>query len=207
LGWIRIDRVTWAERALWVALVAAAIAPVALTPGISDVARAYIDAINRGDVDAALALTGPGIVIRPFLGSESRGPAQARELLEHRAALKERWRVLSWKDTGKEAHADVEVTSDAWALVGIRPRTTVILVVRNGRLVYELARTNQKPVRRALRPFLLWAEEEHPREIDAIYRDRELVWRAGAAERLLALLEEWRADRSGVAEEPPRGQG
>jgi len=26
LGWIRIDRVTWAERALWVALVAAAIA-------------------------------------------------------------------------------------------------------------------------------------------------------------------------------------
>jgi hypothetical protein len=207
LNWIRIDRVTWAERALWTALVAAAIAPVALKPSIDEVARAYVDAINRGDVDAALAVTASEIVIRPFLGSEHRGAEGARQVLEYRAALNERWRVFSWEDTGKEVHAGVEVTNDAWVLLGAHPRMTVILVVRNGVLMYELARTEHRPIRRALRPFLRWAEEERSVELGAVWRDGELVWHAEAASPLLALLREWRAAESGVADQPSRGQG
>ena len=157
MGWIRIDRVTWAERALWAALVAAAIAPVALKPSIGDVARVYVDAINRGDVDAAMAVTAEGVAVRPIPGGRIDGPAATREMLEYRAALNERWRISSWRDTGKEIHAGVEITNDAWTLIGAHPRTTVILVARNGRLLYELAQTDRQRMRQALQPFLRWA--------------------------------------------------
>ncbi len=207
MGWIRIDRVTWAERALWVALVAAAIAPVAMKPSIGEVARAYVDAINRGDVDAAMALIADGVAVRPIPGGRSEGPAATREMLEYRAALNERWRISSWRDTGKEVHAGVEITNDAWTLVGTHPRTTVILVVRNGRLLYELAQTDRRRMLVALRPFLDWAAEEHPAELEAVWRDKSPVWRADAAGRLLDLLREWRTAEPGVAEGASGGQG
>jgi hypothetical protein len=207
VGWIRIDRVTWAERALWAALVAAAIAPVALKPSIDEVSRTYVDAINRGDVDAAMAVTAVDLVIRPIMGAAYRGPTGTRQVLEYRDALNERWRVLSWEDTGKEVHAGIEVTSDAWDLLGEHPRTTVILVVRNGKLLYELTRTDHRRMHRALRPFLRWAEEERPGELAAVWGESGFLWEPAAAGRLTALLREWRASRPGVAEQPSRGQG
>lgn len=203
----RWDRVTWRERALWLALVAAAIAPVALTPSIDEVARAYVQAINRGDVEAALEVAGDQLLIRPIMGGEHRGPTEVRGVLEYRAALHERWRVLAWEDTGKEVHAGVVMTNDAWELAGAHPTATVILVVRNGKLLYELTRANHRPIRRALRPFLDWASEERPSELAAIWGEQGLVLRPEAAGRLVALLREWRTAERGVAEQPARGQG
>ena len=208
MGWIRIERVTWAERVVWVALVAAAIAPVALKPSVDEVARAYVDAINREDIDAAMAVTGTELVMRPLLGGEYRGAREARQVLEYRAALNERWRVLSWMDTGKEVHAGVQVRNDAWTLVGINPRIEVILVVRNGRLLFELARADDTPIRSALQPFLQWAAEKRSRELGSVLRERgRFLWHPDAARQLLALLGEWRTAEAGVAEQPSQEQG
>lgn len=210
MSWIRIDRVTWAERALWAALVAAAIAPVALMPGAEEVVRAYVAAVNRGDVDAAMELTGPETVLRPVLGGGFyRGP-EIRPVLEWRAALDERWRVVSWRPDSRqrEVHALLEVSNRAWTVMDRRPVVQSIFVVREGRIRLDSALGGGgRELRPALRPFLQWALEERPEELGRIWQDGHLVFGADAARDLTRLLQEWRAARPGVAEEPSRGQG
>jgi hypothetical protein len=210
VGWIRIDRITWAERALWVALVAAAIAPVALMPSAEEVARAYIAALNRGDVDAAIELTSPETVLRPMLGGGFYRGSEIRPVLEWRAALDERWRVVWWRPDSerREVHAMMEVSNRAWLLAGRRPTVRSIFVVRQGRIrLHSTLGGGSKELRSALRPFLQWVFEERPEELGSIWRQGHLVLSAEAAGDLVRLLEEWRAAEPGVAERPARGQG
>ena len=210
MGWIRIDRVTWAERALWVASVAAAIIPVALIPGAEEVARAYIAAVNSGDVDAAMDLTGPDTVLRPVLGGGFYRGEEIRPVLEWRAALGERWRVVSWRPDSRhrEVHAELEISNRAWTLAGLRPVVRSVFVVRQGRIRLDSALGGaSRELRPALRPFLQWTFEERPEELGSIWQDRHLVFGVEAARDLTRLLEAWRAAGQGVAEEPSTGQG
>ncbi|HET7692873.1 MAG TPA: hypothetical protein VFM44_07300 [Gemmatimonadota bacterium] len=209
MSWIRRDRVTWAERGLWTALVAAAIAPVALQPDAEEVARAYVAAVDRGNVEAAVALTAERFVLNPDLDRRLLGMPEARGVLEWRAALHERWRTVSWRynPTQREVHTEVEITNDAWELIDCRPVVEVVLVIRNGELIVEQARIESNELRRSLAPFLEWAADERPAELDRVWTEYGPRWDTASAERLLALLEEWRAVRPGVAERPARGQG
>jgi hypothetical protein len=208
VGWIRIERVTWAERILWVALVAAAIAPVALVPGAEEVALAYVAAVDQGDVEAALALTAERFFLNPDLDRPLYEKPQARGVLEWRAALRERWRVVSWayNPVQREVHTVVEISNDAWEILDCRPVVEVVLVVRNGELIVEQARTESRELRRALAPFLEWASAERPEELNRVWGETAPRWDAASARGLLALLHEWRAAR-GVAERPSQGQG
>ena len=198
MGWFRIERVTWVERALWTAFVVASVAPVALQPGDEEVARAYVAAMNRGDVDAALDLTTTDIVLRPALGGYYYRRESVRQVLEYRAALNERWRVLAWDYNGQEIYADMEVTNDAWTLVNLRPTISVVLVVRNGRLLAETTRSAPDSMGRALEPFLVWASAQRPRALDLVWQAGRPVWRADSAKWLVRLLREWRAAREAV---------
>lgn len=208
MGWIRIERVTWAERALWAALVLVSIAPVVLQPSAEEVARAYVAAVDRGDVDAALDLTTTDFVLRPLLGGYYYRREAARPVFEWRAALHERWRVVSWdyNSAEREVHADLEITNDAWMLAGSRPLVEVVLVVRDGRILTETIRTGEKELGRDLKPFLVWASAERPQELARAWRRKGPLRRADAAARLLELLREWRAARE-VAAGPSQGQG
>ena len=47
MGWFRIDRVTWVERGLWVTVVGATVAPLALRPTPQEVVRGYVEAVDR----------------------------------------------------------------------------------------------------------------------------------------------------------------
>lgn len=209
MGWIRSDRVTWAERGLWVVVVAAAIAPVALMPDPEDVARDYVAAIGRGDVEAAVALTGERFYLNPELDGRLLRMPEALGVLEWRAALNERWRPLSWRynPAQREVHTVVEITNDAWEQIGTRPVVEVVLVVRSGELVVEQARVESRELRIALAPFLAWAAAERPAELGRVWRERGPRWDGVAAGGLLALLREWRGGGPGVADEPSRGQG
>lgn len=208
MGWIRIERVTWAERALWVALVAAAIAPVALMPDAEEVARAYIAAVDEGNVEEALALTAERFVLNPELDRPLYQKPEAQGVLEWRAALHERWRVVSWEynRVQREVHTVVEITNDAWEVLDCRPVVEVVLVIRNGELIVEQARVESRELRRALRPFLEWAAAERSAELGRVWGEVAPRWDAESARGLLALLSEWREAR-GVAERPSRGQG
>lgn len=207
MGLFRIERVTWAERALWAALVLVSIAPVALQTPPEEVARAYVAAVDRGDVDAALKLTSEDFVLNPELDQSLYRRPQARQVLEWRAALNERWRIVSWRynSVQREVHAIVEITNDAWMLVDSRPVVEVVLIVRNQHLILEQARIESKELRLALRPFLEWASEDRPAELNRVWRDRGPRWGADQARGLLDLLREWRAARE-VADDPERGQ-
>jgi hypothetical protein len=208
MGWIRIERVTWAERALWVALVAAAIAPVALMPGAEEVALAYVAAVDQGNVETAMALTAEQFILNPDLDRPVyRGP-QAQGVLEWRSVLHERWRIVSWRynPVQREVHTVVEISNDAWEILDCRPVVGVVLVVRNGEVIIERARIESRELRRALEPFLEWAAAERPVELDRVWGEIAPRWDAASARGLLALLHEWREAR-GVAEQPPQGQG
>jgi hypothetical protein len=208
MAWLRIDRVTWPERALWVALVVGSLAPTALRPGAEELALAYIEAVDRGDVDAALELTAPGFVMRDVLGGYVSGPA-VRDALEYRAALNERWQLLAWEYDWRqrEARAQLEVTSDAWELVGSRPRVIVLFVMRDGRLLLEAVRIGREEARRDLRPFLAWASAERPRELAAVWQESGPVRNREAAESLLELLRAWKASREPLADDVESSQG
>jgi hypothetical protein len=201
MAWLRIERVTWPERALWVALVVGSLAPTALRPGAEELALAYVAAINRGDVEAAMEVIGRDFVMRDVLGGYVYGPA-VRDALEYRAALNERWRVLAWEYDWRqrEVHAQLQVTSDAWELVGSSPTVGMVYVVRDGQLLLERVRTGAREARRDLRPFLQWASAERPRELAVVWQDGKPVRNPAAAQRLLKLLREWKAAREPLAE-------
>jgi hypothetical protein len=201
MAWLRIERVTWPERALWVALVVGSLAPTALRPGAEELALAYVAAINRGDAEAAMEVIGRDFVMRDVLGGYVYGPA-VRDALEYRAALNERWRVLAWEydRRQREVHAQLQVTSDAWELVGSSPTVGMVYVVRDGQLLLERVRTGAREARRDLRPFLQWASAERPRELAVVWQDGKPVRNPAAAQRLLKLLREWKAAREPLAE-------
>jgi hypothetical protein len=190
---------------VWAGLVLGSVAPLALQPSPEAVARAYVDAVDRGDVDAALDLTSTDFVLRPSLGGYYYRSDEARAVLEHRAALRERWQVISWEydREDREVHAWVEMTNDAWNVLGVRPRVEVVLVLRASRLIVEQPRTDSKELRRALDPFLAWAAAERPEELALVWQRGQPVRRAEAAPRLVALLEAWRAEGKPAPERRP----
>lgn len=208
MTWFRIERVTWAERALWLGLVLGSVTPLALRPAPEAVARAYVEAVNRGDPGAALDLTSTDVALRPSLGGYYHRRDQVRTVLEFRAALNERWRVVEWRygAEDREVHALVEVTNDAWEVLGIRPQVELVLVVRNARLAGELTRMDSQELRRALEPFLAWAAAERPRDFARVWYGGQPVRRKDAARRLVALLAAWRSETGPVAERAPEEQ-
>ena len=206
MGWMRIDRVSWAERALWAACVVGSVAPVALAPTREEVAQGYVEAINRGNVEAALGRMAEDVIMRPPLGGQYTGREQARGVLEYRAALHERWEIVRWEFNGQEVHADIEITNDAWSLVGSSPTVSVMLVTRNGLLLLEDSRFNDKPLRRRLEPFLAWASSYRPEELNVVWQQDQPVRRGETALRLVSLLREWRSAGAPVAAADGRGQ-
>jgi hypothetical protein len=172
-----------------------------LRPGAEELALAYVAAINRGDAEAAMEVIGRDFVMRDVLGGYVYGPA-VRDALEYRAALNERWRVLAWEYDWRqrEVHAQLQVTSDAWELVGSSPTVGMVYVVRDGQLLLERVRTGAREARRDLRPFLQWASAERPRELAVVWQDGKPVRNPAAAQRLLKLLREWKAAREPLAE-------
>lgn len=198
---LRIECVTWAERALWLGLIALSVAPIAIRPAPEAIARGWVDAINRGDVDAALALTTTDIVIRPALGGYYYRRERVREVLEWRAALNERWKVVSWEYDGRdrEVHVRFELANDAWALVTPPPNLEAVLVLGGGGLLAESIRSGSDDLRRPLAPFLAWAREEHPLQLGMVWLNGQPVLDREAAVRLLDLLRAWRAAEGAVA--------
>lgn len=208
MTWFRIERVTWAERALWLGLVLGSVAPLAFRPAPEAVIRAYVEALNRGDPGAALGLTGTDFVLRPSLGGQYQRRDDVRGVLEYRAALHERWDVVDWEydPVDREVHALVEVTNDAWEVLGLRPRVEVLLAVRDTRLILEQPRADSWELIRGLEPFLAWAAAERPRELARVWYAGQPVRRKDAARRLVALLSAWRAEADPVAERAREGQ-
>ncbi|HEU4464756.1 MAG TPA: hypothetical protein VFS53_06900 [Gemmatimonadota bacterium] len=196
MGWFRSERVTWAERAVWAGLVLGSAAPLVLQPSPEAVARDYVEAIDRGDVDAALGLTSTDFVVRPLGGGYYYRREKARPVFEYRAALQERWRVVTWEYNreDREVHAVVEVTNDAWNLLGVAPKVELVLVMRGSRLIMEQPRTDSRELRRALDPFLAWAAAERPAELAEVWYRGQPLQRAEAARGLISLLEAWRAE-------------
>lgn len=209
MGWLRIERVTWPERALWVALVVGSLAPTALRPDAEDVVRAYLAAVDGGDTDAALALTSREFVLGPPLGGYVRGPEAVRDALEYRAALNERWRVIGWEHDASQGQVNAVflVTSDAWEVVGLRPVLGVAYLVRDDRLLLERVHSGGHEARRELRPFLQWASAERPRELAAVWREGRPARDPEAAARWLALLRAWKAAREPLADDVESPQG
>lgn len=206
MEWMRIDRVTWAERALWAAFVVGSVGPLALAPTREEVVREYLEAINRGDVEAALARMAPDVVMRPPLGGQYTGREQARGVLDYRAALHEQWHIVRWDFTGQDVHADIEVTNDVWSLVETRPTVSVTLVARNGLLLLESTRSSDRRLRRPLDPFLAWAAARRPGELNRVWLLGQPVRSRDSALGLVRLLREWRSAGAPVAVAAGRGQ-
>lgn len=202
MGLIRRARVTWAERAVWAGLVLASVAPLVLQPAPEAVARAYVDAVDRGDVDAALDLTSTDFVLRPALGGYYYRREQARLVLEYRAALHERWRVVAWEYDAEDhaAYAAIEITSDVWDRLETRPRIELVLLLRGSQLIVEQPRADARELRRALDPFLAWAAAEYPAELARVWARGTPLHRADSARLLVALLDAWKRGREPLPE-------
>jgi hypothetical protein len=190
---------------VWAGLVLGSVAPLALQPSPEAVARAYVDAVDRGDVDAALDLTSTDFVLRPLGGGYYYRREKARPVFEYRAALHERWHVVTWEynPEDREVHARIDVINEAWSLLGVTPRVELVLVLRGSRLIMEQPRTDPQELRRALDPFLAWAAAERPQELADVWYRGQPLQRAEAAPRLVALLEAWRAEGKPAPERRP----
>lgn len=209
MGWIRIERVTWAERALWTAFVVASLAPVALQPAPEEIARSYVEAINRGDVNAALALTTTDFVIRPVLGGYFYRAEAARNVLEWRAALNERWRILdlAYEEESGMVRIRFELENDAWRVLGPPIVLEGVLAMRGRRVLSETVGPGGRgDLGTALEPFLAWAGEERPLTLGRVWRNRQPIRSEEAAGRLLDLVRAWRAATGPVAEAPAAAQ-
>jgi hypothetical protein len=112
---------------------------------------------------------------------------------------------VSWEyDAGQgDVRAVVEISNDAWRLLGSLPQVEIVLGVRSGRLDHETASRESGELRRAVRPFIEWASANRSGDLAGFWRKGHLLRGADAAGALVRLLEAWREP---VAVTPERGQ-
>ena len=132
----------------------------------------------------------------------SEFPGEWREAIE-------RWWVVDWEHDAPQGQVNAVflVTNDAWELLGLRPVLGVVYLVRDDRLLLERVYSGGHEARRELRPFLLWASAERPRDLAAVWREGRPVRDPEAAAALLELLRAWKANREPLADGRESSQG
>lgn len=198
-----LRRITGLEALLWTLATVAPLILVARAPDPREVVDAYLAAIERGDVDAALGmLTSEAMLEVPFAG-KYRGGDGARDALEWRAAAGYRLeihRVLERDDSDGRLALAVREESRVLDLLGARQRYQSHYYVRGDRVRGEMwiptDRASDAAARDSLAAFERWLESEHPGERADLFARGQPRWSGRTADLWLTRLEEWRAGRS-----------
>ena len=159
--------------------------------------EAYLSALNRHDLAAALERLAPDVVFTNVERTWSLQRAEVEGLLAWDAALRSRMRCERFRERGDRAQAIFRETNDLLGLLGIDERRyRLTFTVRAGRIVEQVIEplAGEGPTDAdALAPAIAWARNEEPAELDAIYPEGRMVLDGDSARRWVALLERWRA--------------
>ncbi len=161
----------------WMAmgLVAACVLPVAAGCGSAASARygAYEQAVNRGDVAAAMQIVADDFVFRTKTGESVGSRADLQRDLERGVVFGRRLTSSDRRMRDGMLHLLATDENEYYRLLGMPPRTYELAVaVDNDRIsAMTVGRTiSEGPTEReALPPFLAWARGQHRDELNRVY--------------------------------------
>lgn len=163
--------------------------------GAKTTVNRYLSAVDRHDIDAALALLADDFELR-FRG----GPTMDREALARamgwdvgtQGSLE--WEVVS--EEGAEITVEGTETNEFLRLLGVPPLPfRSRFTVNEDRLIeHQLYEVDWSGVSMEdeLAPAVRWAEEHAPGELAEIYPGRKLVYTEEMGRRWVALLKRWK---------------
>lgn len=161
------------------------------------VVRAFLEELGRGDVEVALALLDDGFVFRDAAGTFSVGREAMPAMLAWDAAARGRVQVEELRSSGDTVRARIVERNRFTELLELAPWVVeAVFVVRNGRIVEEVAREvtgESRPFSErfetALEPVRRWAFEERPGAAQAVFAEGRVARYDGpTARRLLELI-------------------
>ncbi len=161
---------------------------------------AYLEALNRHDVEAALSYLAEGFRIE-FVGTEmSMDREQARNALEWDAGAGGSFKLAIDLLTGSSVQGLFTETNEFLRLVGIpelRSRNTFTFD-EEGRIVHQAYEMlpDQPSFLEAMEPAVAWAGRHRPEELAVIYPDGVMTYNREMAQRWVVLLREWRGEET-----------
>lgn len=167
-------------------------------PDARSLVEAFLAAANDHDVEAALAFLADDYVFRELGALQGMDRAAMADLFGWDAVVESLAHYDALEAEATEIRGIFSETNALYRALGI-PRTSCRLTfrIRGGKIseqIIEEVLGEGPSFDDALEPFLEWAEDAAPGEVDELLPDGEIVFTAAMARRWLALLERWRAD-------------
>lgn len=167
------------------------------------IVRMFLQALERQDVEGALALLDDDFVFRDAAGSFAATKEELPAMLAWDAAAEGRPEIVGLSVSGDTVRTRIVERNRFTELLDLEPwNVQATFVVREGRIVEEVARelTGDGPgfeerFHRALEPVRRWAAAERPAEAREVFEDGRVARYDGAtARRLMALIVAYRRD-------------
>lgn len=165
------------------------------SPDPRAIVTAYLDAVNRHDIDGALACLSDDFTLE-FVGGPAMGKAGMASAMGWDAGVGGRvqWEVV--EEGAREVAVDGTESNEFFRLLGVGPLPfrSRFRVDDHGRIVRQ-RHQSQGPgsdYASALAEAVAWAERKEPEELAEIYPNGELVYSEAMGRRWVALLRRWK---------------
>lgn len=167
-------------------------------PDPRSVVEAFLAAANRHDREAALALLAEDYVFRETGSLQGMDREDMGDLFAWDEVIESRAHYEALEVGEGEIVGVFSETNALYRALGI-PRTSCRLTfrLRDGLITEQIIEQvlGEGPTfEEALAPFLEWAEENSPDDVEQLLPDGALVFNPRMAARWLVLLDRWRAD-------------
>lgn len=158
---------------------------------------AYMQAVNRGDAEACLALLHDEYVFHDEGWTFTLRKADMRDTFEWDAATHAQVMYDNLLVNGDQVSGLFTETNDFYTLLGIpQKRFRIIYTFERGLIkdhVFTYVPNGTPSIPKALEPVLPWAAHHHADELAAIYPNEQFSYTGDMGRRWIALLQKWRA--------------
>jgi hypothetical protein len=166
------------------------------SPKPADVVKSYVKAYNAYDREELLSLHSENARFEVVGEISLQGKEEIRDLAEYDFALKIKMALGEYRTRGDTVLCELTESNDWLEVAGIEVANySAAFVVKDG--LIESIRARQTPeteraFKKVLNPFLEWASEQRPQQVEQMTPQGKFIYNAENARRSLLMLREWK---------------
>lgn len=162
-----------------------------------EIVEAYLEAINKHDIDAVMALYDDDTVFEIVDGDDVVGKSALRPFQEFYNALNSQWHLFDYISEPGQVSCQGTMQNDWTRALGIDEMhyPSIKITLRDGLITSmrpEASQECMEQVKQADEAFMSWAAKERPEALAELMPDK-FTYSKESALSLMALLHEWQA--------------